>query len=443
MNENNKSRILAQSLPPQSRRRLIWTAGSAAIGLFGMVAAFGTVNNAPEPLVTPQMVVEQLAPTPEVLDAPVAEFWAEERMQRGDTLASVLSRLGMAESSASSFLKSSQARGALRSLRPGLTVQARVTGGGELHSLWFITARDRLVVVERDAGGSGYRASEQAARLETRVMMKSGEIRSSLFAATDAAGLPDSIAVQIADIFGGDIDFHRDLRRGDRFTVVYDMHTHNGREVKSGRVLAAEFVNQKRSFRAVWWAGASSEGHARGGYYTPEGKNLRKAFLRSPLEFSRVSSGFSMRFHPILRQWRAHKGVDYAAPTGTRVKATADGIVEFAGRQGGYGNTVVLRHHGGYTTLYAHLSGFGQGMRKGARISQGDVVGYVGQTGWATGPHLHYEFRVNNEHRNPLTIAFPAAEPVPAERMAAFRESAMPLAAHLDMLRDTNLALLQ
>ena len=209
--------------------------------------------------------------------------------------------------------------------------------------------------------------------------------------------------------------------------------------MKSGRVLAAEFINQKKSYRAVWFQ--DKEGH--GGYYTPEGKNLRKAFLRSPLEFSRITSGFAMRLHPILQKWRAHRGIDYGAPTGTRVKATSDGVVAFAGRQGGYGNMVVLRHGGGVTTVYGHLSRFANGIRKGTRVGQGEVVGFVGQTGLATGPHLHYEFRVNNQYRNPLTVAFPAARPVAPERIAAFRLVAEPLAARLDLLASTNLALLE
>jgi murein DD-endopeptidase MepM/ murein hydrolase activator NlpD len=221
--------------------------------------------------------------------------------------------------------------------------------------------------------------------------------------------------------------------------VVYEMFNHLGRPVKSGRVLAAEFVNQKKSYRAVWFQDADGQG----GYYTPEGKNLRKAFLRSPLEFSRVTSGFAMRFHPILQRWRAHKGIDYGAPAGTRVKATGDGVVEFVGRQGGYGNVIVLRHGGGVMTTYGHLRAFATGIRKGARVGQGDVIGFVGQTGLATGPHLHYEFQVNNQHRNPLTIAFPAAQPVAPERMAAFRAAAQPLAARLDLLATTNLALLE
>jgi len=217
------------------------------------------------------------------------------------------------------------------------------------------------------------------------------------------------------------------------------MYTHFGRPVKSGRVLGAEFVNQKKTYRAVWFADADGKG----GYYTPEGKNLRKAFLRSPLEFSRITSGFGMRLHPLFHNWRAHTGVDYAAPTGTRVKATADATVEFFGRKGGYGNVVLLRHRGGYSTLYGHLSRFAAGLHRGERIAQGEVIGFVGQTGWATGPHLHYEFRVNNHYRNPLTMAFPAAQPISADRMAAFRAVTAPLAADLDLLRGTNLALLE
>ena len=231
--------------------------------------------------------------------------------------------------------------------------------------------------------------------------MKSGVIRSSLFAATDDASIPDSIAMQLGDVFSGDIDFHRDLRKGDRFSVIYELHYLGGRPVRAGRVLAAEFTNNGKTFRAV---------HFGNGYYAPDGKNLRKAFMRSPLEFSRVSSGFGMRRHPIAQAWRKHEGIDYAAPTGTRVRAVGDGVVEHAGAKGGYGNVVILRHHGQYATVYAHLSRIS--VRKGARVAQNDTIGAVGQTGWATGPHLHYEFRVAGQARNPFSIAMPAANPV-------------------------------
>ena len=276
--------------------------------------------------------------------------------------------------------------------------------------------------------------------LETHVLMKSAEIRHSLFGATDAAGIPDSVATQLADIFGGDIDFHRDIRKGDRFSVIFESISHLGKMVRTGRILAAEFVNDGRTYRAVWFEGSDG----RNGYYTADGKNIRKVFLRSPLEFSRVTSGFSGgRFHPVLKEVRAHRGIDFGAPTGTRVKATGDGVVEFAGRKGGYGNLVVLRHQSQYQTYYGHLSGFAAGIRKGTRVAQGDVIGYVGATGIATGPHLHYEFRVGGVHRNPLAMVLPAAPPLAADQMARFRDSTQGILARLDEIRGTNLALLE
>jgi murein DD-endopeptidase MepM/ murein hydrolase activator NlpD len=269
--------------------------------------------------------------------------------------------------------------------------------------------------------------------------MKAGEIETSLFAATDGAGIPDSVAIQLADIFGGELDFQRDLRRGDRFTVLYETLYYGGRAVRSARVLAAEFSNRKQTFRAVWFQDASGQG----GYYTPEGENLRKVFLRSPLEFSRVTSRFGLRRHPILQQWRAHQGVDYGAPPGTKVKATGEGVVAFAGRKGGYGNLVVLRHYGGYSTYYAHLRDFARGLKQGKRVLQGETVGYVGQTGWATGPHLHYEFRVHEQNRNPLTMVFPSAQPLLQIEFPAFKRASEPLLARMDLLKGGDLAMLE
>ena len=320
----------------------------------------------------------------------------------------------------------------MRALRPGLSVTAEVDAEGRLLWLSHIGPRDALVTVKRD--GEEFRSGEERAPIETRVLLRSGVIRSSLFAAADAANIPDGVAMQLADIFGGDIDFHRDLRNNDRFSVVYEMSYLEGRTLRAGRVLAAEFVSNGRSFRAINHGGA---------YYAPDGKNLRKAFLRSPLEFSRISSGFATRMHPILREWRAHRGVDYAAPIGTRVRATGDGVIEFAGRQGGYGNVVIVRHHGQYSTLYAHLNGIAKGVRKGGRVAQGEAIGSVGQTGWATGPHLHYEFRVAGVQRNPLTVALPAAQPVAPHEMAAYRSTAAPLGAQLDLLANSVLAALE
>ena len=435
-NEGRK-RILAQSTREGGRFRLPWVVAGALALLFGVVAAFGTVQSNPEPPIT-RTVIEHLAlPQAPATDNGAEVFFREERIERGETVSALLDRLDVDDEDASLLLRSPEVKLTFRWLRPGTTVQAKTGEDGTLRSMWFIGGSDQLVSIDR--GADGFSVSERPAQLERRVAMKSGEIRSSLFSATDAAGLPDGVATQIADIFAADIDFHRDLRRGDKFTVVYETFSLIGRPVKAGRVLAAEFITQERSYRAVWFQDADGNGS----YYTPDGKSLRKAFLRSPLEFSRITSGFAMRYHPILQEWRAHRGVDYGAPTGTRVKATSDGTVEFMGRRGGYGNVIVLRHAGGITTIYGHLSRFASGLRRGARVGQGEVIAYVGQTGLATGPHLHYEFRVNDQFRNPLKIAFPAARPVPPERMAAFRAAAAPLAQQLDLLANTNLALLE
>jgi murein DD-endopeptidase MepM/ murein hydrolase activator NlpD len=219
--------------------------------------------------------------------------------------------------------------------------------------------------------------------------------------------------------------------------VIYEMQYNVGEPVKPGRVLAAEFTNQGKRYQALWF----KNGEGQAGYYTFDGKNIRKAFLRSPLEFSRISSGFTTaRFHPVLQQWRAHKGVDYAAPTGTGVKATADGVVEFAGRHGGYGNLVVLRHQSKYTTWYGHLSAFAKGLHKGAHVSQGEVIAYVGATGLATGPHLHYEFRINDMHQDPLRVVMPEAPPITTDQRATFEAVAQRMAQRLELLRATNVA---
>lgn len=411
------------------RDRLLRVALLAALPLTGVIAAISTVPD--QPPAQGSALVETLPA--DAGRSPVADstgYMLEERSQRGDTPSALLGRMGIAQDESRRLMRANLPL--MRALRPGLTVTAEVDAEGRLLWLSYLGARDSLVTVKRD--GEGFRSNEDRAPLETRVVLKAGVIRSSLFAATDAANIPDSVAMQLADIFGGDIDFHRDLRRNDRFSVVYELSCLQGRAVRAGRVLAAEFVNNGRTLRAMNHAGA---------YYAPDGKNLRKAFLRSPLEFSRISSGFSSRMHPILREWRAHRGVDYAAPVGTRVRAAGDGVVEFAGRQDGYGNVVILRHHGRHSTLYAHLSAFARGLRKGARVAQGETVGSVGQTGWATGPHLHYEFRVADVQRNPLTIALPAAQPVAAHEMDAFRRNAAALTAQLDRLAIGNLAALE
>jgi murein DD-endopeptidase MepM/ murein hydrolase activator NlpD len=435
-----KSRILAQlRAVREAWPGHVWAVvGVASISVFGVVAAFGTTPAA-EMHVPQQTVTEQLA----VIAVPAESdeghvFVREERVERGDTVANLLARLGVADESAFRYLRQArETQAVFTQLRPGRVVTARVGANGALHELIFPLGgeRDRALFVERK--GDVFVASEQDLRLETVTEMKSAEIEYSLFGATDAAGVPENIAIQLADIFGGDVDFHRDLRKGDRFTVTYEMHTHLGRPVSSGRILAAEFINGGKLLRAVWFQGSDGKG----GYYTADGRNLRKTFLRSPLEFSRVTSGFSLsRFHPILQKWRAHKGVDYGAPIGTRVRATGDGMVEFVGNQGGFGRVIILRHQAAYTTVYGHLSGFAAGLKKGSRVAQGDTIGYVGQSGWATGPHLHYEFRINGVFKNPLAVGLPEAPPLAAEQRQLFAETAGARLARIELIKRSGLA---
>jgi len=418
-----------------SNRKLAWIAALLVMPFFGVVAAFGIAPDTLDEKVRFERVVQEISlPVLQTSESPDASYAREARIARGDTVAGLLARLNVDDPGAAQFLRQSKETRAFNQLRPGRTVRARTSEDGGLIGLEYLTPAGNLLTVER--AGEAFTVSEQPAVLERQLLMKSGEIRSSLFAATDAAGLPDSVAIQIADVFSSDIDFHRDLRRGDRFAVVYEAFYHQGEQVRFGRVVAAEFINQNRELRAVWFETADGQG----GYYTPDGKNLRKAFLRSPLEFTRISSGFSIaRFHPILQSWRAHRGIDYAAPTGTRVRATGDGVIARAGRDGAYGNLVVVNHAGRFSTYYAHLSGFAPGIRQGARVAQGDIVGYVGQTGLATGPHLHYEFHINGVQHDPLRVVLPEAPPITQALKPAFDAHAGPLADRLAMLRTVTL----
>ena len=438
--QKTKTGILSQNLSRSERKNhLRWLVGLSALPLFGVVAAFGIAPDSDVARVPVQTVVTQLA-LPGLSSGKSGDpqwFWREERIQRGDTVAALLSRLNVADSDIQAFLTEAKHAPALRQLKPGKTLQAQTTEEGDLLALRYHYGGDTMLVVEKEGGH--FKTSEQPLPVERQMLMKSGEIHSSLFAATDSANMPDAVAIQLADVFSTDIDFHRGLQRGDKFSVVYEAFFYNGEMVKTGRILAAEFVNSGKVYQAVYFQGP----YGHGGYYTPDGKNLRKAFLRSPLEFSRITSGFTTaRYHPILKEWRAHKGVDYGAPIGTHVKATADGVVNFAGKKNGYGNVIMLQHQGKYETVYGHLSGFSHGLHKGQRVSQGDVIGFVGMTGLATGPHLHYEFRVAGVQRNPLSLDLPTAIPVAANLKPQFERAVQPQIARLQLLRGTNLAAL-
>lgn len=444
--KDGKSGILAQKFSSQDRKlSLRWLLGLSSIPLFGIITAFGiapqtALPNIPVTTVTEELVLEQSATSDEsLLEAEQQPLWQADKIRRDDTLSSLLKRLNVQNEAAIAFLRTAPEASDLASrLRPGRAILAQTTEDGELLELQYQYDLNTALQVKRVE--TGYQAAQVQIAVESRQVMKSAQIESSLFAATDGADIPDAVAMQIAEIFSTDIDFHQDLRQGDRLSVVYEAGYSNGELARPGKVLAVEFVNQGKSYQAVLYRAPDGEEH----YFTPDGKSLNKAFLRSPIEFSRISSGFTLaRYHPVLKRWRAHKGVDYASPTGTRIKATASGTVAFVGKKGGYGNVVVLKHANGISTLYAHLSAFAAGLRSGQKISQGDIIGRVGQTGLASGPHLHYEFLVNNQHRDPLKVALPKTISLSASDKATFGQQSQPLLSQLALLRNTMTAALE
>ena len=345
---------------------------------------------------------------------------------RNDTLDRIFRRLKLSLADLASIRFLPGARTNLDSLRPGESLHL-MHKDGQLFGLERRLNESQTLKVSRDVGGLKADVVQNA--LDSRRRTVRGRIDSSLFEAVQAAGAHDQTAVALADIFGWDIDFVLDVRPGDAFVVTYEEIWRDGAYVKDGPIEAAAFVNQGHEYRAVRYTDPEGGSH----FYTPEGKSLHKAFLRAPVEFTRVSSRFnSTRMHPILQRIRAHQGVDYAAPIGTPVKAAGDGRIRFAGRKGGYGNVVEIEHSTSIVTVYGHLSRFAHGTHAGARVTQGTVIAYVGMTGLATGPHLHYEYRVNGEFKNPQTVALPGAAPIDARWSADFLTRSAPLLATLD-----------
>ncbi len=342
-----------------------------------------------------------IGPQTEALDAYDFTLFRNELTRSSDTAEALLRRLGIVDSVAAAFIRANpDARSALLG-RAGRNVSAEATHENQLQKLsarWIPDANGAFqrFIVELTPRGFVTRTEVDALTPGSR--LASGVVRSSLFAATDEASIPDAVASQLVDIFSGDIDV-RALHKGDRFAVVYETLEADGQSMRTGRVLSAEFESGGRLHQAVWF----QEPHQKGSYYRPNGDNLRRAYLSSPVQFSRISSGFAMRFHPILNNWRQHNGTDFAAPMGTPVRAVGDGVVEFAGIQNGYGNVVILKHQNRQETVYAHLSRID--VKAGQGVTQSQFIGAVGMTGWATGPHLHFEFRVNGAYQDPATIA--------------------------------------
>jgi murein DD-endopeptidase MepM/ murein hydrolase activator NlpD len=414
------------------RRHRLELVGAAVVALTG----FALTAVAVAPLVAESTPIAQRVVTESIEPAGMADQLTELASQgitlnrndltRGsDSADALLARLGVRDPAAAFFLRTDGIARQLLAGRGGKMVQAKFDASGQLQSLVARYPSDKSEQLKTHftrltlSHANGRWASRTASvPYGSQMRLSSGTIRSTLFAATDESGLPEGVAGQLTEIFSTDIDFHRQLRQGDTFSVVYEALTADDEPVAwnegAGRVAAAEFVNGGKSYKAVWFAAVDG----RGGYYNVDGRSRRRTFLASPMEFSRITSGFAMRMHPLMQTWRQHNGVDYGAPQGTPVRAVGDGVVDFAGWRSGYGNVVEVQHGSNRSTLYAHLSRID--VRKGQRAEQGQRLGAVGSTGWATGPHLHFEFRIGGQHQDPLRVA-KASETVPLDAAARAR----------------------
>ncbi|MBU2478630.1 MAG: peptidoglycan DD-metalloendopeptidase family protein [Gammaproteobacteria bacterium] len=378
-----------------------------------------------------QRPAQDEAQTADAEPATENDDWQEVTVTKGDSLAQIFSRSGVDARDLHEVMTLGAAVNTLKRIHPGQILNLRADETGRLQELRYEESHTLGLRVARE--GDNFTATTIHRIPDRQTAHASAVIESSLFMAGQKAKLPDVMIMNLAGIFGWDIDFALDIRAGDRFTVLYDELYLDGERIGEGNILAAEFVNRGETFRAVRYTDAEG----RTDYYTPDGRSLRKAFLRTPVEFSRISSGFNLkRKHPVLNRIRAHKGVDYAAPQGTPIKATGDGRVVFRGVKGGYGNVIVIQHGSTYSTLYAHMSRYAKGINSGTRVRQGQTIGYVGMTGLATGPHLHYEFLVNGGHRNPLTVKFPDSLPIEKRYRRDFEKQVATLIAQLELARD-------
>lgn len=359
----------------------------------------------------------------------------EESVKKGDSISRIFSRIDLSAKLLQRILNSGDEAKQLAHIRPGETLKVKVDEQGKF--LGLILERSAIKSLHIQAMGDEFETRTVERGVEKRTTNASGTITDSLYQSAQRAGLSDQLIMQLADIFGWDIDFALEIRSGDQFSLVFEEEYLDGEFYGSGPILAAEFVNRGKIFRAIRYQDQMGNIN----YFSPDGRSMRKAFLRAPVDFRRISSRFTKaRWHPVLGKKRPHKGVDYAAATGTPIKASGDGRVIFRGRKGGYGNSVIIKHGRQYTTLYGHMSRYKRSVKKGTRVSQGQVIGYVGKTGLATGPHLHYEFRVNGVHRNPLTVKIPAASPINKEYKKDFEEKSRPLLTQLDVISRTQVA---
>ncbi|MCS0582510.1 peptidoglycan DD-metalloendopeptidase family protein [Massilia pinisoli] len=428
-------------LAETSRKTRIVAGGTAALALcaFGATAVAPIAPDAsdmPVKSVAQDLQLPNLADQIAALQQGQQQFIHEERIRPGDSLGAVFNRLGIADQQAQAFVRNDKVARSILSLKTGKRIQAETDENGQLLSLHATIAdKDEFKTVTVTRKGDKFVSNAAPAQLERRVEMHSRNITSSLYAATDdtsdGSQIPDSIVNQIIEMFSTSIDFRGDLKRGDRFNVVYETYWLDGEMVRTGRILAGEFVNRGVAYQSVWYEDPISH---QGGYYSLDGKALKKAFLKSPVAFNRISSGFSMRMHPVLGVWKKHEGVDFAAPLGTPIKASGDGVVDFVGTQNGYGNVVVLKHWSNYSTAYGHMSRFAGGLRRGQKVAQGDVIGYVGATGWATGPHLHYEFRIGGHATDPMALKNLQQQPLTPGEMNRFKMAAAEMSHRFSLL---------
>ena len=437
-----KFSILTQNLFSQARKiKLRWFVLVLLVLLFGLLAAFGNASNESQAGINNHVdiktVVEDVTlPLPVTTVNHDEIFWQLDVVKADDTLHTLFKRMNIRDEDAIKFLMLAPEAHALNTaLIPGHTLEIKTNLEGELLHLEYEIDHENILVASLTP--QGYQLTTQKLILKSTQVLKSATVVNSLFGATDDADIPDQIALQIADIFSGQIDFQGDLRAGDQFKVIYEAFYNAGELAKVGNVLAVEFVNDGKKYQAVHFGDAEGKF----AYYTPDGISLHKSFLRSPVEFTRVSSTFSTaRYHPILHTIRGHQGVDLAAPMGTRVKAAGDGVVDFVGRKGGYGNAIILKHAGGISTVYGHLSAFAARLHIGQHIAQSDIIGFVGMTGLATGPHLHYEFLIDGTHHDPLTVALPMSIPIDAKYQKAFDENSLDYMAQIEMLNRSQAA---
>jgi len=410
----------ARPLHPRSHRIFRNTLLGLAAGVFATAAALAVVQPQSDTEPPAPFQARAVLPLPDALSTATADAATPEpfvqitHIQRGDTLAALLQRLHVEENGLLAFLTHDEAARAVYKLYPGREISVGLDADGRLVWLRYHHtpgASEQGQVLSkwlevRPNGTGGFTASEHSQSAQAQTTVAEGVIRHSLFGATDAANIPDAITLQMADILGSKVDFLRGLRQGDHFRVVYETYTHEGRPAGAGRVLALEFTNNGKHYNALWFQDAQ----AASAYYDFDGNSLNGMFLRAPLKFTRISSTFGRRKHPVHGYSAMHKGVDYAAPIGTPIRTTANGVISFQGWQRGYGNITIVQHANGYSTRYAHQSRFAAGLKKGARVTQGQLIGYVGSTGVSTGPHLHYEVRKNDVALNPQSLDIPVAQ---------------------------------